>query len=118
MREPLAVGTATRGDEKWFQTTAIGQLEGKLDGLLAGLRTEQRRARAAAPTHLWELEEVRLNTIESPQYISTLKERLDANAPTIADVERWKERVIGMQMFAAFSTATLRSAIVTAGNGS
>lgn len=97
----------------------IGRMEGLITGLQAQntqLATEIQRSReesSAGRARIYgELEAIRSNASDSRRDIADLKEQIQGDAPTIAEIKRWKERFIGMQMLLGAGAAMIGGAIV------
>lgn len=90
---------------------AIGRLEGKVDALVSVIEDQTEKSDRRSARIYQELEQIRLDAAQSRRDVSDLKSRLDADAPTITEIKKWKERFIGMQMLWAFISATVGAAI-------
>lgn len=91
---------------------AIGRLEGKLDALVNAVEDQTEKSETRSGRIYRELEQIRLEAAELRRNQRDLKERLDADAPTITEIKKWKERLIGMQMMVAFISATFGGVLV------
>lgn len=91
---------------------AIGQLEGKLDALIKAVESsaedsKQYRARIYA-----ELEKVRETSAVGQREIADLKKQMEAAAPVISEINRWRERFTGMLMLIGALSAAFGGGVV------
>ena len=91
---------------------AIGRLEGKVDALVGAVEEQTEKSERRYARIYQELEQIRLDAAESRRDVAELKVKADADAPTISEIKRWKERIIGMQMLSAFIAASFGGALV------
>lgn len=77
---------------------AIGRLEGKVDALVGAVEDQTKKSEERSARIYKELEQIRMDAAESRRDVGDLKARMDADAPTITEIKKWKERFIGMQM--------------------
>lgn len=91
---------------------AIGRLEGKVDALVGAVEDQTEKSDRYRARVYQELEQIRLEQAESRRNVQGLTARLDADAPTISEIKKWKERLIGMQMTVAFISATFGGVLV------
>lgn len=86
---------------------AIGRLEGKVDSLLSSVEKYQEKGDQGRARIYQELEQIRSDAAESRAKVQELNDRMNEAGPVIADIKRWKERFIGMQMLAFAAAAAL-----------
>jgi len=91
---------------------AIGQLEGKLDALIRAVDassadSKQYRARIYA-----EMEKVREASATSQREIADLTKQMEAAAPVISEINRWRERFTGMLMLIGALSAAFGGGVV------
>lgn len=91
---------------------AIGRLEGKVDALVGAVEDQTQKSERRYARIYEELEQARLEAAEIRREIADLKKQAAADAPTIIEIKRWKERLNGMQMLMAFVAATCGGALV------
>lgn len=91
---------------------AIGRLEGKVDALVGAVEDQTQKSERRYARIYEELEQARLEAAEIRREIADLKKQAAADAPTIIEIKRWKERLNGMQMLLAFAAATCGGALV------
>jgi len=91
---------------------ANGRVEGKLEVLSKMVEQGQEDGREGRARIYQELELIRADAASTRHQVSGLKDRLDEAAPTIADIRRWKERFLGMQMLAAAIFAVIGGSAV------
>jgi hypothetical protein len=91
---------------------AIGRLEGKVDALVGAVEDQTEKSEKRYARIYQELEQIRLDAAESRRNVSDLKTRMDADAETLSDIRKWRERFIGMQMLWAMIAASLGGALV------
>lgn len=77
---------------------AIGRLEGSMDALVSAVEDQTEKSEERYRRVYKELEEIRLNAAESRRDIGDMKAQMNNDAGTMADIRKWKERFIGMQM--------------------
>lgn len=98
---------------------AIGRLEGKLDSAIDAIADSKKESSEGRARIYGELESIRRETAESRQEIADskrsiqeLQSKMKAAAPAIEEINRWKERFIGMRMLIVFGAATFGGFIV------
>jgi len=91
---------------------AIGKLEGQMTALVAAFETLAEKSDLGRSRIYSELEHIRADNAESRRDVSGLKRQLDEYAPTIADVKKWRERFIGMQILIVFVTGSVVGTVV------
>lgn len=91
---------------------AIGRLEGKLDALADAVANQTEKSEQGMARMYREIESLREEATESRRNISGMKEELAGHGPTIAEIKKWKERLIGMQMLSAFVAASFGGILV------
>ncbi|WP_085043824.1 hypothetical protein [Ensifer aridi] len=77
---------------------AIGRLEGKLDALVSAVQASSEDSKQYRTRIYSELEKAREEAAESRREIADLKKQMDNAQQVISELERWKERFIGMRM--------------------
>lgn len=91
---------------------AIGRLEGKIEALVGAVEDQTEKSERRYARIYQELEQIRLDAAESRRDVADLKAQAAADAPTISEIKRWKERLIGMQMLVAFLAASFGGVVV------
>lgn len=86
---------------------AIGRLEGKLDTLLLTVEKNTEKSEQGRSRIYQELEQARADQAETKNEVKALKAQLAEVAPVIAEIKRWRERFIGMQMLIAVMAAAV-----------
>ncbi|RVE97502.1 hypothetical protein CN234_35525 [Sinorhizobium meliloti] len=76
----------------------IGQLEAKVDALLKAVETSADDSKEYRDRIYSELEQMRMEAAESRREVGDLKKKMDNAQQVISELERWKERFIGMRM--------------------
>lgn len=77
---------------------AIGRLEGKLDGVADSVEEYKRESSAGRKRIYEELEAIRSEAAENRVKVADIAEKFKAAEPTLTDIKKWKERLIGMWM--------------------
>lgn len=90
----------------------IGRLEGTLESLAADFQEGQEEARKGRARIYKDLELIRTEAAATKHQIDKMKDQLAEAAPAIADIKKWKERFIGMQMLAAAVFMVLGGGVV------
>lgn len=90
---------------------AIGRLEGKVDALVGAVEDQTEKSEKRYARIYQELEKIRLDAAESRRDVGDLKSRMDADADTISDIRKWRERFVGMQMMWAMIFTFLSGAL-------
>jgi hypothetical protein len=91
---------------------AVGRVEGKLDLLIAQVHEQKEEERQGRARIYTELEQLRVQAAESRRDTAELKGKMAEATPVIADIKKWRERFIGMQMLIGFLGVSVGGAIV------
>lgn len=97
----------------------LGYLKGQMEALqhqiatLAPAIEASRKESSEGRARIYgELEAIRRDATDSRRDIAELKTQIQGDAPTIAEIKRWKERFIGMQMLLGAGAAIIGGSIV------
>jgi len=91
---------------------AIGKLEGQMNALIAAVEASAEKSDLGRSRLYSELEHIRADNAERRRDVSDLKKQLEEYAPTIADVKKWRERFIGMQILIVFVSGSVVGTVV------
>ena len=91
---------------------SIGRLEGKVDALVGAVNDQTEKSERRYARIYQELKQIRLDAAESRRDVADLKAQAEADKPTIVEIKKWKERLIGMHMLSGFIYATFGGALV------
>ncbi len=90
------------------QERDIGRLEGKLDRIINEQCTAARDRRA----FMQKLEEISNRNVQTDMKIEQLSKRIEAMEPIVGELNRWKERMVGVVMFVSCFAAALGAGAV------
>ncbi|MBC7311686.1 MAG: hypothetical protein H5U11_04245 [Rhizobium sp.] len=90
---------------------AIGRLEGKVDALVGAVEDQTEKSQKRYARIYQELEKIRLDAAESRRDVGIHAGFQIADADTISDIRKWRERFVGMQMMWAMIFTFLGGAL-------
>ncbi|RVQ21841.1 OmpH family outer membrane protein [Sinorhizobium meliloti] len=90
----------------------IGRLETKLDMLVSAFEKSSDDSKEYRDRIYSELEQMRTEAAQSRREIADLKKQMDAAGPVISEINRWRERFLGMLMLIGAISAVLGGGMV------
>lgn len=101
----------------------LGEMKAQIAALTAAVGEQFRKSDERGARTYRELEQIRLNQAEMKRDVQSVKQvlddkteglkvRLDAAEPTLKEINRWRERFIGMQMLLGAGAAAIGGIMV------
>lgn len=96
------------------ENRAIGRLEGRMEALIKTIEAQTEKSDARSAKIYAELEQNRADIKEVRADTKDVREKLDAAAPVLSELTRWRERFIGMIIITSVVFTSLGGAIAYA----